>query len=163
MVSKNKVQTVFTEDHAEHCRVLSESPTLQSVYGVKSSSVLNSLHYFYSINIYSVDIMHDLLGGVVQYELKLVFQYLVKKGYVTVNALSDRLHSFSYGYTDRKNRPGNLKIDDNSKHLGLNAAQSWCVLHHTLLILEMLLKGAMITGTYFSSSYKLLILCSQPL
>lgn len=53
---------------------------------------------------------------------------------VTVNELSDRLHSFSYGYTDRKNRPGNLKIDDNSKHLGLNAALSWCVLCHTPLI-----------------------------
>lgn len=53
---------------------------------------------------------------------------------VTVNELSDRLHSFSYGYTDCKNRPGNLKIDDNSKHLGLNAAQSWCVLCHTPLI-----------------------------
>lgn len=36
--------------------------------------------------------------------------------------------SFNYGYSQRKNRPSGLKLDDNSKDLGLNAAQSWCLL-----------------------------------
>lgn len=145
LVSKDEVQTVFNEDHpkivlrskelhTEHCKALNESPTLHSVQGVKKPCVLNSLQFFHSTDNFTVDIMHDLLEGVVQYELKLVFQYFVKNGYVSPSALSDRLQSFSYGFTNRKNKPGNLKIDDNSKHLGWNATQSWCVLRHTPLI-----------------------------
>lgn len=48
--------------------------------------------------------------------------------------LSDRIQSFNYGYTERKNKPSGLKIDDKSKHLGLNAIQSLCVLRNTPLI-----------------------------
>lgn len=67
MVSKDEAQTVFTEDnpklvlrskelHDEHC-------------------VLNSLQFCHSTDNFTVNIMHDLLEGVVQNEVKLVFQY----------------------------------------------------------------------------------------
>ena len=35
---------------------------------------------------------------------------------------------------ERKNKPSHLKIEDNNKHLGLNAIQSWCILRNTPLI-----------------------------
>jgi len=78
--------------------------------------------------------MHNLLEGVVQYELKLVFEYLVKQGYISLNTLSSRIQSFNYCYTERKNKPSGVKMDDKSKHLGLNAIQSWCLLRNTPLI-----------------------------
>lgn len=96
--------------------------------------MLNSLEYFHSTGNYAVDIMHDLLEGIVQYELKLFFQYLIKNGYISMSMLSDRIQSFSYGYTERKNKPSGLKMDDKSKHLGLNAIQSLCILRNTPFI-----------------------------
>ena len=145
LTSKDEVQSVFTEDHpglvfrskelhTENCKALNENSTVLSVFGVKKNCVFNSLKYFHSSDNYAVDIMHDLLEGVVQYELKLLFHYLVKQGYVSVNTLSDRIQSFNYGYPDRKNKPSGLQLDDNSKHLGLNAVQAWCVLRNTPLI-----------------------------
>ncbi|XP_041935316.1 uncharacterized protein LOC121697735 [Alosa sapidissima] len=145
LISKGEIQSIFNEDdpglvlrsralHIEHCNALSEEPALPSVYGVKKSCVLNTLEYFHNTDNYAVDIMHDLLEGVVQYELKLFFQYLIKNGYISLNSISDRMHSFNFGFTERKNKPSGLKIDDNSKHLGLNAIQSWCVLRNTPLI-----------------------------
>ncbi|XP_017320801.1 uncharacterized protein LOC108264015 isoform X1 [Ictalurus punctatus] len=143
---KEEVQSVFTEDHSglifhskevhtEHCKALNENPKLRSIYGVKKSSVLNSLQYqYHCTDNYDDNIMHDLLEGVVQYELKLFFEYLVKQDYVSLNTLSDRIQSFNYGYTDRKNKPSGVKMDNKSKHLGLNDIQSWCLLHNTPLI-----------------------------
>lgn len=70
-----------------------------------------------------------------QYELKLLFQYFVKNC-ISLETLSERIQSFNYGYSKRKNRPSGVKIDDGSKDLGLNAIQSWPVslLRNTPLI-----------------------------
>lgn len=81
--------------------------------------------------------MHDLLEGVVQYELKLVYQHLVKN-VLSVKELSEQVQSFNYGYLERKNRPSGLKMDD-SKDLGINAVQAWSLSWSLLrLFLEML-------------------------
>ncbi len=145
LTSKVESQSVFTEDdpgmifrtkemHAEHCAALQENPMLSSTFGVKKTCLLNTLHFFHTSDNYAVDIMHDLLEGVVQYELKLFFQYLVNHKYLSLESLSLRIQSFNYGYTERKNRPSGLKIDDASKDLGLNAIQSRCLVRNAPLI-----------------------------
>ena len=89
LTDKSELQSVFSEDHPglslrskdlhiEHIRVIQENPALKSTFGVKRDFPLNSSQFFHSSNNCAVDIMHDLLEGVVQYELKLVFQYLIK-------------------------------------------------------------------------------------
>ena len=40
--------------------------------GVKRSCSLNSLKYFNTCENFSVDIMHDILEGVAQYEMKML-------------------------------------------------------------------------------------------
>lgn len=145
LITKEELQSVFTEDHpglvfrsreihSEHCAALRENPLLVSVCGVKKTCLLNTLQFFHTCDNYAVDIMHDLLEGVVQYELKLVFQYLVNQKLLSLETLSQRIQSFNYGYTERKNRPSSLKMDEGSKDLGLNAIQSWCLIKHTPLI-----------------------------
>ncbi len=144
LIDKTKLQSVFSEDdpdliirtkelYSEHCNALAQDPTLAPLFGLKRSCPLNSLQFFHSSENYAVDIMHDLLEGVVQYELKLLFQYLVKDC-ISLDTLSERIQSFNYGYSERKNRPSGVKIDDGSKDLGLNAIQSWCLLRNTPLI-----------------------------
>ncbi len=144
LIDKTKLQSVFSEDdpdliirtkelYSEHCNALAQDPTLAPLFGLKRSCPLNSLQFFHSLENCAVDIMHDLLEGVVQYELKLLFQYLVKDC-ISLDTLSERIQSFNYGYSERKNRPNGVKIDDGSKDLGLNAIQSWCLLRNTPLI-----------------------------
>jgi hypothetical protein len=144
LTDKTRLQSVFSEDdpdlilrtkelYSEHCNAMAQNPTLVHSFGVKRTCPLNALQYFHSSDNYAVDIMHDLLEGVVQYELKLLFQYLVKD-YISLNALSQRIQSFNYGYSERKNRPSGVKVNDDSNDLGLNAIQSWCLLRNTPLI-----------------------------
>lgn len=146
LITKDESQSVFTEDHpglvfrtreihTEHCAALCENHLLVSTFGVKKTCLLNTLNFFHTSENYAVDIMHDLLEGVVQYELKLVFRYLIEQKCVSLEALSQRIHSFNYGYIERKNRPSWLKLDEGSKDLGLNAIQSWCLVRNTPLIL----------------------------
>ena len=144
LTAKEDTQMKFTEAesgitlrskelHAEHCKAL-ENENTQTLYGVKKDCVLNTLHYFHCTENFAVDIMHDLLEGVVQYELKLFFQHILKSGYISIKALTERIQSFNYGFLERKNRPSGLKIEDKSKHLGLNAIQTLCLIRNTPLI-----------------------------
>lgn len=142
LTSKEETQVKFTEAepgitlrskdlHADHCKVLQNEDLQSVVYGVKKDCVLNSLEYFHSTENFAVDIMHDLLEGVVQYELKLFFQYLLKSGYISINALTKRIQSFNYGFLERKNKPSGIKLEEKSKHLGLNAIQTLCLIRNT--------------------------------
>ena len=144
LTDKTRLQTVFSEDdpdlilrskelYSEHCNAMAQNPTLVHSFGVKRTCPLNALQFFHSSDNYAVDIMHDLLEGVVQYELKLLFQYLVKD-FISLNTLSQRIQSFNYGYSERKNRPSGVKVNDDGNDLGLNAIQSWCLLRNTPLI-----------------------------
>lgn len=144
LTDKASLQSVFCEDDpdlilrtrdltSEHCNAVAQSSSLVHSFGVKRPCPLNALQFFNSSDNYAVDVMHDLLEGVVQYELKLLFQYLVSDT-ISINLLSERIHSFNYGFTERKNRPSAVKIDGDGNDLGLNAIQSWCLLRNTPLI-----------------------------
>ncbi|XP_039649874.1 uncharacterized protein LOC120555261 [Perca fluviatilis] len=113
LVDKQTSQTVFSDDdpritfrnkalHAQHCNDLMADPTLASKFGVKRTCLLNDLQYFNVSDNYAVDIMHDILEGVGQFKLKLLF------GYLTDNILSktdvcNRIYSYNYGFVERKN------------------------------------------------------------
>ncbi|RXN12054.1 NLRC3-like protein [Labeo rohita] len=59
-------------------------------------------------------------------EISLRLKNKLKQDYkqILIDTLSERIQSFNYGYSERKNRPSGVKIDDGSKDLGLNAIQS---------------------------------------
>lgn len=142
---KADFQTLFCEDdqhvilrtkemHEEHCHAIQTNPTLPHVYGVKHPCLLNSLQYFNTAENFAVDIMHDILEGVAQFEVKLILQY-VQENFLTAKELAGRIQSFNYGYTERRNHPPAVKlIDGSGNDLGLNAIQSWCLLRHMPLI-----------------------------
>lgn len=115
ITEKNEFQSVFCEDDqgmilrtedmlAEHCHAVQTNPQLPHVYGVKRSCLLNSLQYFNTADNFSVDIMHDILEGVAQLEVKLVLEYL-QENFSTAEELAARIESFNYGYMERRNRP----------------------------------------------------------
>lgn len=144
LTEKGDFQTVFCEDeesvilrtkdmHAEHCATIQTNPQLPHVYGVKRSCLLNTLQFFNTANNFSVDIMHDILEGVAQFEVKLLLEY-VQQNFLTAKELAGRIQAFNYGHTERRNRPPAVKLFDGSNDLGLNAIQSWCLLRNMPLI-----------------------------
>lgn len=110
------------------------------MYMMKRSCLLNNLQYFNTADNFSVDIMHDILEGVAQLEVKLVLEYL-QENFLTAKELASRIESFNYGYTERRNRPPAVKLLDGSSDLGLNAIQSWCLLRNMPLIFGDLVQG----------------------
>ncbi|XP_051741574.1 uncharacterized protein LOC127508052 isoform X1 [Ctenopharyngodon idella] len=144
LIEKDYYQTVFCEDeptvtlrtketHLQHCKAMQSDPTLPHVCGVKRTCLLNTLQYFSVSDNFSVDIMHDVLEGVAQFELKLVLRY-VQESFLTAKELDGRLHSFNYGYMERRNRPPAVKLDDQNNDLGINAIQCWCLLRNVPLM-----------------------------
>lgn len=114
LIEKNDSQTVYSEDNPRvilrakeiyemHCQSLQENPQLRSLYGLKKNSTLNTLKYFHVCNNYSFDIMHDLLEGVAQYEMKLLFGHLTQN-FISEQDLLSRIYSFDYGFLERKNQ-----------------------------------------------------------
>ena len=54
------------------------------------------MQYFNTCENFAVDIMHDILEGVAQYEIKLLILHLIEK-YTTSKEIDRRIKSFNYG------------------------------------------------------------------
>ena len=61
--------------HGYHCQALAgvASGYFSTTYGVNFDSYLNSLMYFHVVGGLASDVMHDVLEGVAQYEVKELF------------------------------------------------------------------------------------------
>lgn len=59
------------------------------------------------------DIMHDVLEGALQYELKLMLQlFIFQEQYLTLPEINDRIQYLDLGYMESKDRPS-LVCDTN--------------------------------------------------
>jgi len=77
--------------HDQHCNDLMVEPTLSSTFGVKRQCLFNDLQYFHVSENYAVDIMHDILEGVGQFELKLLFAYLSDNKIISKTDVCNRI------------------------------------------------------------------------
>nr|XP_021333504.1 uncharacterized protein LOC108179166 isoform X1 [Danio rerio]XP_021333505.1 uncharacterized protein LOC108179166 isoform X2 [Danio rerio] len=120
LVDKKTSQSVFSEDDTnitlrnkalqeQHYADLVADPSITSSFGVKRTCLFNDLKYFHICDNYSPDIMHDILEGVGQYEMKLLLEYL--SGIIPRQDVCNRIYSFNYGFLERKNRPTRLNLD----------------------------------------------------
>ena len=144
LLDKDDCQTVYSEDDPKvilrgkdmfdmHCQSLKENLQLKSLYGLKRNSALNSLQYFHVCHNYSFDIMHDLLEGVAQYEIKLLFEYLTHH-FISQQNLLSRIYGFDYGFLERKNRPTKIVLDSAGNGIGLNSIQTFCLVKNIPLL-----------------------------
>ena len=120
-----KFQTRSRVDHNEQCRKIATSSTQElanhycTTYGVHRNSILNTLHYFHVTDGLPPDVMHDVLEGVLQYELKQLLLYLISNNFITLELLNNRIYSFAFGPSEASNRPSQISStticsDDNS-------------------------------------------------
>lgn len=127
------------------CEQLINVSTENHIMGQKRKTILDDLNYFKVFDSQSVDIMHDLLEGVCQLEIKLFLKYLVKNNIITLANLNKRIECFQYGYIERCNKPSPISLDKHGHLIGQRAAQTWCLIRFLPLILDDLLNSEIIS------------------
>ncbi|XDV29589.1 hypothetical protein PO909_032692 [Leuciscus waleckii] len=144
LTDKVLAQEVFSEDdprvilrsrnlNEKHYKYLADNPNENSCYGFKRNSVLNTLTYFNVSENFVLDIMHDILEGVAQYEVKLLFEYM-SCNLISCDSIPQRLYAFNYGYLDKNNRPTKVNLQQAGNSIGLNASQTLCLIRNIPLI-----------------------------
>lgn len=77
--------------------------------------------------------MHDILEGVAQFEMKLLFEFL-SENLLSKSDLLSRIYAFDYGYLERKNRPTRINLDSIGNNIGLNSIQTLCLVRNIPLL-----------------------------
>ena len=105
--------------HSHHVAKLSNkdlAPTVTTTYGINRDSILNTLAYFHVTEGLPPDIMHDILEGVLQYEVKeMLLVFTRDKSYFTLDALNKMIAEFNYHFADSKNKPSQITIKADNK------------------------------------------------
>lgn len=101
--------------------------------GYKNHCLLNDLKFFHILDNISVDLMHDMHEGNIQFFLKNVINHCIEKHF-TFNEIFKRIRDFNYGALNRKNHPSKLNITKDN--LGQNATQTYCLFIHLPFILH---------------------------
>ena len=92
-----------------HCTLVEEdeSGTASKTYGINRNSILNQLMYFHVCEGSLLpDIMHDILEGSLQYEVKLLLHAMIDdKNYFNLTIFNSNLENLELGYMECKSRP----------------------------------------------------------
>ena len=77
-----------------------------SHFGINVRSILNQSRYFHVIEGLPGDAMHDVLEGLLQYEVKELLKYTInEQQFFTLDNLNQCIQNFDYGFPDVSNKP----------------------------------------------------------
>ena len=82
---------------------------LKITYGINKRSAFCSLPNFDITKQLPQDIMHSLLEGNVQYEIRLMLLHFVTTGLFTLQQINGSINSHTYGSSEMSNKPGPLR------------------------------------------------------
>ena len=122
------------ETHERQCKEIDEAPTEQTrtdlkiTYGINHRSLLCDLDNFDITTQLPQDIMHTLLEGVVQYELRHILSHYIGSGEFSLAQLNAAICNQCYGYSEVADKPDLLRETvfqgDERYKLKYNAAQA---------------------------------------
>lgn len=93
-------------------------------HGVKESCIWHQLSTFHIAKNISCDLMHDLLEGVLRYDMAFLIDELIKKKYFTLDHLNNRIKFFKFSRADIGNPMPQIKGDHlKKKHLIMSASE----------------------------------------
>lgn len=97
-------------------------------FGVKHISLLIKLKFYSTFNNMTFDAMHDILEGVLQYDLKFFVQYLIAQKILTLDQINERIEAFDYGPINNSSKPSIFKVTKKGHLINQRASQAWCLL-----------------------------------
>jgi len=101
-VSRDKIS------HKDQCKLIEKDSTGErsKEFGVNRDSILNELNYFHVCDGSLLpDVMHDILEGALQYEIKLLLHNMTENSVFTLQDFNSRLENIELGYMEVKNKP----------------------------------------------------------
>lgn len=99
----------------EECEDIENAPTdtvrcdLCTTYGINKRSALCNLPDFDVTKQLPQDVMHTLLEGTVQYEVRLILLYFIQTGKLTLLQLNGAINNHNYGYSEQSDKPGPIR------------------------------------------------------
>ena len=110
-------QRILTK-HLEDCDTIESDPSKSKELGINRRSILLDLQYFDICQGLLPDVMHDLLEGALQYEVKLLLNHCIGQCYFTLTTLNEKIDSVDIDVSSESDRPvtiasATLKSKDN--------------------------------------------------
>ena len=99
--------------------------------GIKRGCILNELQYFHCVDNSIVDCMHDLLEGIIPFEISLVLQSFIARRLLTLDEINQALLNFDYSLSDRNSKPPEITLPT----LRIQAAEAWCLIRNLPLMI----------------------------
>ncbi|KAK3916835.1 Transcriptional repressor CTCF [Frankliniella fusca] len=118
----NPPLTEETFNYRAHKANMTETP----YKGIEGNCAFNSLKYFHSTKSLCPCIGHDILEGVVSWDLSGILSLFVKKKWFSYKMLNRRIKQFKCDGVDIPNKPAPVNIK--GKKLGGHAVQNWMLL-----------------------------------
>jgi hypothetical protein len=111
-----------------------ENQTNLMVHGIKFYSCFNSLSYYHVCSSGLPPCLgHDLFEGVINYDVALCLQRLVRLKWFSYETLNRKIRQFPYTSSDRNDQPAEVHVG--GEKLGGHAVQNWCLLRLLPIIL----------------------------
>ena len=131
----------------------SKNDKTDSMYGIKYECAYNKLESFHCCSpALPPCVSHDLLQGVVQYDLKLIINYFIENKFFSLRELNKEIRNFSFLGNDALSKPNKITYKKlQQTKIGGQAAETW-----TLLRFLPILIGKFITDKK-NAIWKLLI------
>ena len=104
--------------------------------GVKSRCPMNILRSFHCISSFPMDLMHDLMEGVVPEDLLSIIRILSSKGWFSIDAYNIALRDFGWPSYETGDKPQSVPISTKSVKLKGKAVSHWVHVRNWPLVLK---------------------------
>lgn len=104
--------------------------------GISEECLFHKIPRFHATKNLSVDVLHDILEGICQYDLGLILNYFIRHcKFFDLNELNHLVRGFDYG-PHRNAPPEILASHIKKKRLMMSGAEMLCFVRHLLLIIS---------------------------
>ena len=92
--------------------------SVATTYGLNRDSILNSLKFFHVTEGLPPDIMHDILEGTLQYEVKEMLKLFTGvKALFSLSTINRLISEFPYHYSDISSKPSSIALHSKDNKL----------------------------------------------
>lgn len=113
--------------------------------GIKENCLFNAVPSFHVTENYAVDVMHDILEGVGNFDMALIIDYYITNKVISFETLNARIQIFDYGYIEGGNKPPLITHDMiKNKKLNLKAIEMMCLIRNFGLMMgDLIAEGSL--------------------
>uniref|UniRef100_A0A0C9QSB1 Uncharacterized protein n=1 Tax=Fopius arisanus TaxID=64838 RepID=A0A0C9QSB1_9HYME len=139
LINYNEINNIFEEEnclmrdrlnYATH--VEKQAPRLT---GIKEECAFHKLPEYHVIDHPVVDVHHDLLEGILRYDIALILNYFIAQKYFTLNQLNDIIRGFPYDIND-SNRPVEIpRLHLKNSCIIMSASEILCLMKNLVLMI----------------------------